>query len=366
MPVDGHQDGDPQTVREWSEGAECPSPEVPLAQRDLADGFLRGEPPSAPLSPVLSEECFVCTPRPARRPGSAPTPDEDLPSAGVVLDKYRLDEIVGNGAFAAVYRATHLLLRMPVAIKLLRPVALRKMADLAQLLCEEARYAARIDHPNVVRVYDVTHTPAITYVVMEYVEGKNLSRIISERGALSPRSVVHLGLEVLAGLRAALDQGIIHRDVKPSNILVASTGHAKIVDLGLALPLSHRDPTARLPQLAVVGTPGYMAPEQGVDPASVDFRADVYALGATLYHALVGKPPFPLDDRRRCIELHRTARPEEPHRRRPGVGEGLSRLLMRMLAKRPPDRPASYHEIAKALERVLAELPPEPDPPPIG
>jgi eukaryotic-like serine/threonine-protein kinase len=356
MPANGRRTNDSRRGSDRTVEPESGSPAVPLAQRDLSGGFLDSGSSSAPLSPVLSEECFASTP-PARRPRTVPVPDEELPAVGVVLDKYRLDEMVGKGAFAAVYRATHLLLRMPVAIKLLRPSAIRRMAGLAQLLCEEARVAARIDHPNVVRIHDVTHTPAITYVVMEYVEGQNLSRIICDRGALPPRSVAHLGLEVVAGLRAALGQGIIHRDVKPSNILVAPTGHAKIVDLGLALPLSGRDPSTRLPQLTVVGTPGYMAPEQGIDPGSVDFRADVYALGATLYHAVVGKPPFPLDDPRRCLELHRNAFPEEPIRCRPSVGADLSRLLTRMLAKRPADRPASYDEISNALGKVLAGFP---------
>jgi eukaryotic-like serine/threonine-protein kinase len=344
--------GEPRVLPVLGEGADPAAPEAPA---DLASLFPAAPRQGAPLSSVLPEESFA-RPAPPQRPPPRPSWDPELPPAGAVLDKYRLDALVGCGAFAAVYRATHLLLRAPVAIKLLRPAAMRRMAGLAELLCEEARYAARIDHPNVVRIHDVTHHPSITYVVLEYVDGENLSRILAARGALAPRVVAELGLEVVAGLRAALEQGLIHRDVKPSNILLTRSGHAKLVDLGLALPL-HRDPGARLPQLTVVGTPGYMAPEQGIDPGAVDFRADVYALGATLYHAAVGRPPFPLDDARRCLELHRTARPEEPHRRRPEVGEDLSRLLMAMLAKRREDRPGSYDQIARALQEVRTALP---------
>lgn len=294
---------------------------------------------------------------PAGAPRQAALPDSDLPAAGAILDKYRLEERVGCGAFAAVYRATHLLLGMPVAIKLLRPSAVRRVAGLAEMLCEEARFAARIQHPNVVRIFDVTHSPTITYVVMELIEGSSLSRVIAAEGALSQRALVRVGLEVAAGLKAALAQRLIHRDVKPSNILLARGREAKLVDLGLALPLGGKGPAARLSQLSVVGTPGYMAPEQGLAPASVDFRADVYALGATLYHAAVGAPPFPLDDLERCLALHRSAQPPPPRALRPAIAPELSRLLLWMLAKDPAERPASYEELMSALEAVLARLP---------
>ncbi len=158
-----------------------------------------------PVDPVLPSTLFTVKARPVRedvatstsasRPatgvtdGSPPDPntgsrrkgprrsgsDVDLPSPGAIIDKYRLEEMVGKGGFAAVYRATHLLLNMPVAIKLLRPKAMKKHPNLAALLCEEARFAAKIDHPNVVRIHDVTHTPAITYIVMEFLRGTSLS-----------------------------------------------------------------------------------------------------------------------------------------------------------------------------------------------
>jgi serine/threonine protein kinase len=336
--------------------------EAPLLESDLTALFFEKGSAEGPLNPHLPEQCFaqVAAPAPpAPAPRRKAPPDVELPSPGSILDKYRLEELVGSGAFAAVYRATHLLLQTTVAVKLLRPTAVRRVSGLAGLLCEEARYAARINHPSVVRIHDVTHTSAITYVVMEYIEGSNLSRVIKARGALPMHMLLHLGLEVVAGLKAALDQGLIHRDIKPSNILLAHTGEAKIVDLGLALPLDRKGPAARLSQLSVVGTPGYMAPEQGLAPGSVDFRADIYALGATLYHAAVGLPPFPLDDPDRCITLHRTALPPDPQSIRPGIPSGFSRLLMRMLAKSPAERPASYAQLSDELEAVLAELPPE-------
>lgn len=335
-----------------------------VTESDLSAGFAEDSVHSRPLSPILPDECFrhaagssaeLPQAKPSQR-GPLST-DPELPAAGTILGKYRLEETIGNGAFAAVYRATHLLLHMPVAIKLLRPAAMRRVAGLAQMLYEEARYAARINHPNVVRIFDVTHTPAITYVVMELIEGSTLSRTLSAHGALSTRRLVRLGCDVVAGLQAALEQGLIHRDIKPSNILLARDGHASIVDLGLALPLDRAESVTKAVKLSTVGTPAYMAPEQGLDPASVDFRADIYALGATLYHAAVGSPPFPLDDPDRCIWLHRNVMPRAPHDLRPSIPEDLSCLLMKMLAKSPADRPASYSAIFKALEQAVARLP---------
>ncbi len=335
-------------------------PEGSPLEGDLTQGFRQSGAGAAPLSPVLPEQCFAQVAPPARPapPQRTSRSDSELPAAGAILDdKYRLEECVGCGAFAAVYRATHLLLRRPVAVKLLRPSAVRRVAGLAQMLCEEARFAAGIQHPSVVRIFDVTQTRAITYVVMEYIEGRNLAEVIASEGAQQQSRVVRVGLEIAAGLNAALAQGLIHRDVKPSNVLLGRAGEAKLVDSGLALPLGGSEPAARLSQLSVVGTPGYMAPEQGAAPAAVDFRADVYALGATLYHAAVGAPPFPLDDAQRCLALHRDTLPPPPKAIRPSIAPELSDLLLWMLAKSPSERPASYADLTEAMEDALARIP---------
>lgn len=367
---------------------DAPSERMILASVSLR-GLFEGDAVEQPVDPLLPAGSFA-QPPPEKKPASvaAPPPalasdrpvseghsgsrrksvrrtgsDADLPSPGVIIDKFRLEELVGKGGFAAVFRATHLLLNTPVAIKLLRPKAMKKHPNLAALLCDEARFAARIDHPNVVRIYDVTHTPAVTFIVMEYLEGGTLGQLIREQGRLAPIRVLRVGLDVTEGLKAGLDQGLIHRDIKPSNILFSKAAVTKIVDLGLAQSSGSSDeppvtmPGEELPRkFSVVGTPAYMAPEQGIAPGRVDFRADIYALGVTLYHAAVGRPPFPIDKPERCMAMHRSEPVPPPENVMPKFPLPLSKLLLWMLEKSPDGRPESYDALEVAMQEALTDL----------
>ena len=237
---------------------------------------------------------------------------------------------------------------------------LARHPHLAKLLYEEARFAARIDHPNVVKVFDVTHDATITYIVMEYIDGRSLADTIARGGALPWPRVVAIGAAVAAGLKVALGARLIHRDIKPANILLGRRGEIKIVDLGLVMragtQAAELNSTSR--RRAAIGTYGYMSPEQAVDPERVDFRADIYSLGATLYEAVVGAPPFPLRDPARCLEMHAHEPPPAPEARAPGVPAALSALLLRMLAKKPDDRFSSYDALARAFDEVAQAAPP--------
>ena len=284
----------------------------------------------APARPVAERD--------SRRLRAAGEPGTLRP--GAIVGKFRIEELLGTGGFALVYRATHLLLHSTVALKLLRPDVVARRPQLAAQLLQEARFAARIDHPNVVRVLDVTHDPGLTFIVMEFIDGTSLARSIAERGALSPSSVVRIGLDTIDGLQAGLDKGLIHRDIKPPNILLTRTGTARIVDLGLANPIGDRD-EGPLRGSTVVGTRGYMSPEQIAEPNAADFRSDIFSLGVTLLEAATGQSPNDLRARGAVTTT---------------VPDGLARVLAWMVEDDPHDRPSSYRELRLALTDVRAQL----------
>jgi eukaryotic-like serine/threonine-protein kinase len=358
--------GLPTSLVGWFPGdPEPPSDRVPLDGPRPFDTRLPAEifaaPPPRPtealsfspvseaaLHPATGVATMVSPVRPAE---PRATPEPALPAIGSVIEKYRIEALLGTGGFAAVYRATHLLLRIPVALKLLKPKVLKQRPLLADLLCEEARFAAQLNHPNVVRVFDVTHNPKITYIVMEYIEGESLHQAIHKRTRLRPSEALRLGIDVTQGLKAALDQGLIHRDIKPANILLARNGRAKIVDLGLA---QHSDDLAKGKETSreVVGTPMYMAPEQALRPEDVDFRADIYSLGATLYHAVTGQPPFQDNDAVRVLHMHQSQPVRPPEEIVPGISFDLSRMLLWMLQKDRAARP-DYDQLLAGLDEAL-------------
>ncbi len=276
------------------------------------------------------------TPPPPRRPNIS-----GLLAPGTILDKYRIEELVGTGGFGAVYRATHLLLQTTVAIKHLRADVLARDPRVVAQLLDEARWAARVQHPNVVRVFDVTQSPSLTYVVMEYLEGKSLAALIDEHGSLEWTQVVRVGIDVAEGLAAGLASGVVHRDIKPANIVLGRDGSARIVDLGLARagdgprtpktsPKAGAANEASTPRGGMIGTRGYAAPEQLADAAGADHRADIYSLGVTLDEALRGRKRTngPLAD------------------------TPLGSILGRMLSRDPDNRP-SYEVLLADLRAAL-------------
>jgi serine/threonine protein kinase len=331
-----------------------------LSEVDLTRAFR--EPPRhamrrSPLDARLPGYVFASKDGAERRAATerrnARDTDERL-EIGTIVEKYRIEELLGTGGFASVYRATHMLLQRPVAIKVLRAKHLRERPELVTQLCEEARFVARINHPNVVQVFDITHTDALTYIVMEYIDGEPLRRLIRKHGALPEARVLAIAEDVIRGLKAGLDNGVIHRDIKPENILVSRSGVAKIVDLGLARGTQPSPPTAgRAP---VVGTQGYMAPEQAFSPEATDFRADIYSLGATLYHAATGIPPFSAPSSTAALRMQVDELIRPPEHVAP-LSQGLSKLLVRMLSSLPVDRPQSYEELGEEMHRLANEAP---------
>ncbi|MBN9523246.1 serine/threonine protein kinase, partial [bacterium] len=248
---------------------------------------------------------------------------------------YRVRDELGRGGMGRVYLAEDTTGAL-VAVKVLS-AGLRDDPGARDRFRHEARAAAAIAHPNVVRVLsaDPAHDPP--YLVMEYVDGVSLQAAVARHGTFSAGEAAAVGLGVAAGLAPAAAVGLTHRDIKPANVLVDRAGAVKILDLGVARfasdPLSRRHDSA-----LVIGTLDYLAPEQAVDSSAVDPRADLYALGATLYFLLAGHPPFPEPDFGRKLALKQEADPPPLTALRPDVPAGLAAVVARLMAREPAAR----------------------------
>ncbi|MBY0526801.1 MAG: serine/threonine protein kinase [Gemmataceae bacterium] len=296
------------------------------------------------------------TPVPAEHPvAGAPL------EIGAQLGKCLLTELLGQGGNGVVYRALHRGLNIPVAVKLLNHSALASDPQGHEKLRAEARLLAQLAHPHVIRVLDFEDDPKQPYLVLEYVEGLSLAELIRQSGSLRLYRAAKIIAQVADGLAAAHKLGIVHRDIKPANILLGKEGQAKLADLGLAVASHNRTlaqclgVAAAAPDLA--GTVAYMAPELFSDTTALDHRSDVYALGVTFYHAVTGRVPFagatPTEVMLRHVEEQAVA----PHELVPDLGVAASEAILRMMAKRPEDRPQSYEEVRAALVRLA--VPPE-------
>lgn len=268
--------------------------------------------------------------------------------------KCTVDRIVGRGAMALVYRGWHEGLQMPVAVKVLRRELSQRNPDFASRFMREAKTAARLAHPNVVRVIDCGEENEHLYMVMDFIDGKDCLQLSREApGAMDWQIACRITMQVAEGLGYAASMGVIHRDVKPANIIVDTTGRAVITDLGLA-KLSMRGTAELTGELHTVGTPNYMSPEQIRDPSSTDLRADIYSLGATLYRLLCGRPPFRAASAMDVVAMHLTAMPVPPVKLRPDIPSGLSDIIRKMLAKSPEDRYQTYEDLLSDMQEVLA------------
>ncbi len=265
----------------------------------------------------------------------------------VVADRYELLETVGRGGFGTVWRACDTLLQRHVAVKEIHiPGSLNEedRAGLRERVLKEARAAARLEHPGAVTVFDVIDDDGRPVIVMELVEAPNLSELVQEQGPLLPAEAARIGLEVLDVLDSAHSHGIIHRDVKPGNVMVAESGRVRLGDFGVAAILD--DPTVTSSG-AITGSPAYMAPEQATNKGAVS-ASDLWSLGATLYFAVEGRPPF---DKGAPLPTL-TSIVQDPPRPWSQAGE-LGVVLDGLLVKDPHAR-LSGVQLRRQLERVSA------------
>ena len=273
-------------------------------------------------------------------------------SSGFKIDKYLLLDLLGRGGMGRVYLARDLRLNRLVALKILSQERMNNPRAIARFQ-REAKVGAQLQHENLVRVYDEGDAGGIRFLVMEYIEGKNVGQLIGELGSIPWPTAARLARQVALGLDHARLKELIHRDVNPCNILVTQDGTAKLTDLGLAIDLNDQDNVTR--DGATVGTFDYLSPEQARHSRSVDTRADIYSLGCSLYHMITGQVPFPVASLPEKLYAHQLHEPDPLTEVVSGVPEGLAEVVRLMMKKRPEERYQTPLEVAQALEPFAIE-----------
>ncbi|MCR9292623.1 MAG: serine/threonine protein kinase [bacterium] len=274
---------------------------------------------------------------------------------GFFLGKHKLLGHIGSGGMSSVYLAEHTKMHDLRAIKVLPQSKLGKSSYLARFQ-QEAKAIASLNHPNIVRAHDIDNQGDTHYIVMEYVDGDDLQTIVKQRGPLPFDKVADYIAQVARGLQHAHDVGLIHRDVKPANVLINSKGQVKLLDLGLALFAEDEDASLTMDfNDKVLGTADYLAPEQALNSHRVDRRADLYGLGCTMYFLLTGHPPFPDGTIAQRIAKHQKEMPKEIRKIRPECPGELEGICWKLLQKDPKYRYASADQTADVLQAWLAK-----------
>jgi serine/threonine protein kinase/putative intracellular protease/amidase len=331
--------------------ASAPDDTLVVRAREAATNGFRAEQPTTPATKGNVREI--------------PQPLRDHP-------RYRVLGLLGAGGMGAVYKAEHRLMERMVALKVINPTLVSSPAALERFE-REVKAAAKLSHANIVTAHDAEQAGNLHFLVMEFVEGVSLDRWLAKTGPLPPQQAANLIRQAAQGLQHAHEKGMIHRDIKPHNLMVTRGGVLKILDFGLARLASQAwqstadGDTADRPADAtragaVLGTPDYIAPEQAVDAHVADIRADIYSLGCTLYFLLTGEPPFAGGTTLDKLRAHKSLVPTPIRLRRPDVPEELAAILDKMLAKDPAGRYSTPQEVAEALKplarsRSLAAAP---------
>ncbi|MBC7820816.1 MAG: protein kinase [Planctomycetaceae bacterium] len=271
------------------------------------------------------------------------------------IGNYDVLDRLGSGGMGTVYKARHRRMKRTVAIKVLS-WSLSENKSFVQRFQREVETAARLAHPNIVTAHDADVCEAGQYLVMEFVDGTDLDRLVRTRGALSPKLAATMVLQAARGLEYAHSQGVIHRDVKPANLLIDGCGTLKITDLGLARSTEvfggdSFQETSLTTHGGILGTVDFMSPEQAFNPSQVDHRADIYSLGCTLFYLVMGRPPYSGETPMETLLLHKQDPIPSLLNLHGDMPYELDDLYKRMLAKRPSERFAAMSLVVQALER---------------
>ena len=271
----------------------------------------------------------------------------------LVLGNYVVLDKLGQGGMGMVLKAEHRRMDRTVALKVLSPSVMQS-PEAVKRFQREVKAAAKLEHPNIVIAHDADEADGTHFLVMQYVDGQDLSAIVRSKGVLSVRQAVDCVLQAARGLEYAHQRGVIHRDIKPSNLLVTKDGAVRILDMGLARIEGEVGELAELTSTgAVMGTVDYMAPEQALSTRQADARSDVYSLGMTLWYLLAGRPAYEGDTLMARLLAHRDAPLPSLDDVRPDAPRSLSDVFQKMVAKRAEDRYQSMAEVIIALEGSL-------------
>ncbi|MCB9941824.1 MAG: protein kinase [Planctomycetaceae bacterium] len=279
---------------------------------------------------------------------NSPSAQSQVPRELLEHGRYRVIRPLGSGAMGTVWLAEHMVMQRLVALKVMRPEWIGKAGALERF-SREVHAAAKLKHINVVDAYDAEHIGDTLFLVAEYVDGETLAELLLD-GSLPVTEACRAVRDAACGLAHAHDAGLVHRDVKPSNLIRSRTGVVKVLDFGLVM--AFRGGSSLTGANMLVGTPDYVAPEQAEDPTRADARSDLYSLGCTLYHLLGGEPPFNAVSTLKKLDAHRYTDP--PRLRK--IPTELQRILSRMMAKKPNERFQSATEVVEALKPFCEEF----------
>ena len=274
---------------------------------------------------------------------------------GLVIGNYFILDKLGAGGMGVVFKARHRRLGRVVALKILAP-SLASNPDVILRFRREVDAVSRLSHPNVIAAVDADEDRGVNFLAMDYVDGRDLQKLVAERGPLPVGQALDCVIQAARGLDAAHSAGIIHRDIKPGNLMLDGSGTVRVLDLGLARIIEASQPSGRASGPALtqaysyMGTVEFSAPEQAEDSRSVDGRADIYSLACTLYYLLTARPPFEGASVLKKLLAHQERPAPSLRSARPDVPAALDEFYLRMMAKRPADRPASMAEVVRGLE----------------
>jgi serine/threonine protein kinase len=274
---------------------------------------------------------------------------------GLLIGQYLVEEKLGSGGMGVVFKARHRPSQRVVALKILPP-SFGRDADALRRFRREFQVASRLSHPNVIATIEANEDRGVHYLTMEYIPGHDLDKLVSRGGPMALKLALHCAIQAARGMEAAHAQGVVHRDIKPGNIMIDPAGAVRVLDLGLARVI---EASSQIGQTAAgnltqsgafMGTVDFLAPEQANDAKSADARADIYSLGCTLFFLLTGKPPFQGDTVLKRLLAHQERPAPSLRAARPEVSDLVEDTYLKMMSKRPSDRPQSMSEVVMALE----------------